>query len=269
PMPSHRRGTRPPTPAEPIPEWVANTPAPHHPTIPRPRSRGRGDTGRSPLPSGTRPAPPAARLLPQHVLRDGLELHRGRTLVDRPDLGVTVQLSAAVLSRERVAACEADALGGEPLSDRGRIELGHGRLREERLAGVLEPGRVVDEEPCGLEFRPHLGELELDALELGDRLAELFALLDVAERVVKGALREADHLRADGDPALVQRFDRDLVSLSDLAEDVLLGDDAVVHDQLGRRGGADPEFVLLLPDAEPGEIPLDEEGRDSAVALFR
>src|SRR5690606_33280773 len=45
PLPYQRRATRPPNPAEPIPEWVANTPAPHHPTIPRPRSRGRGIPG--------------------------------------------------------------------------------------------------------------------------------------------------------------------------------------------------------------------------------
>ena len=56
-----------------------------------------------------------------------------------------------------------------------------------RLARVLEPGRVVDHEACRLEVGRHLGELELHALELRDRLAELLALLHVRGRGLERA----------------------------------------------------------------------------------
>ena len=63
-------------------------------------------------------------------------------------------------------------------------------------------------------------ELILHGLELGDRLAELLPLLDVRDGVIERALRQADHLRADADAPFVQRLDRDLVALADLAEHV-------------------------------------------------
>jgi hypothetical protein len=47
------------------------------------------------------------------------------------------------------------------------------------LPRVLEPRGVVDHQPRRLELGGHLRELELHALELGDALAELLALLHV------------------------------------------------------------------------------------------
>ena len=96
----------------------------------------------------------------------------------------------------------------------------------------------------------HARELELHALEVGDRLAELLALLDVANRVIERALGEADHLRADADAPFVERFDRDLVALADLAEHLRLRHDAVFEQQLAGAAGANAELVLLLADGE-------------------
>src|SRR5581483_7203608 len=100
--------------------------------------------------------------------------------------------------------------------------------------------RLVDEEPRGGELGRHLGDLELDRLELGDLLPELLALLYVIDGGVECSLRDADHLRADADAALVERLDRDLVALADLAEDVRLRERAVLEEELELRGGADP-----------------------------
>src|SRR5690606_20384439 len=81
-------------------------------------------------------------------------------------------------------------------------------------------------------------------------------------------LREPEHLRADADASFVQRLDRDLVALADLAEHVLFRDAAVVHDQLDRRGRPDAELVLLLADTEAVRLPFDDESRDAAIALL-
>ena len=69
----------------------------------------------------------------------------------------------------------------------------------------------------------------LHRLEVGDRLAELFPLPRIADRVVERALREPDHLRSYTDAPLVQRFNRHLVSLADFAEDVGARDATVVE----------------------------------------
>ena len=66
--------------------------------------------------------------------------------------------------------------------------------------------------------------------------------------MVERALREADHLRADADAPFVQRLDRDLVALADLAEHVRARHAAVVEQQLAGAARADAELVFLLAD---------------------
>src|SRR5690625_613775 len=96
-------------------------------------------------------------LLPQHILRYGLKLHIGRTLVDGPDLRVSIQLLYGILPGEAIASIEVDRLGGDALRGTGGVELGDRGLLEEGLAGVLQPCGIVDQESGGLEFGPHLG----------------------------------------------------------------------------------------------------------------
>ena len=76
------------------------------------------------------------------------------------------------------------------------------------------------------------------------------ALLRVFDRVIERALRETEHLRADADAPFVQRLDRDLVALADVAEHVGARH-AVLEDQLARAAGADAELVFLLADVNP------------------
>jgi hypothetical protein len=54
--------------------------------------------------------------------------------------------------------------------------------------------------------------------------------------------------------------------LAALAEEVLVGDEAVLHHHLGGVGGADAELVLLLAGAEAVGAALDDERRDVVVA---
>ena len=112
---------------------------------------------------------------------------------------------------------------------------------------------VVDQQARGFDLGGHLREFELHALEVGDRLAELLALLGVGDGVIERALREAGHLRADGDAAFVQSLDRDLVALADFAEHVGGGDAAVVENQLASGRRANAELVFLLADLKPGK----------------
>jgi hypothetical protein len=66
----------------------------------------------------------------------------------------------------------------------------------------------VDQRARRGDAHRHVGEHELHALEIGDRLLELLALLRIGDRRVERALREADALRADRRPVQVERAQR-------------------------------------------------------------
>jgi len=108
----------------------------------------------------------------------------------------------------------------------------------ERPACILETRRVVHHEPSGLELRGRLRQLKLDALELGQRFAELRPLAHVVHGRIQRAPRDADHLRADANAPFVQRFDRNLVPLPNGAEDVRRRHDASIEDELSGARGA-------------------------------
>src|SRR5256885_827506 len=82
-----------------------------------------------------------------------------------------------------------------------------------------KPRGVVDEQTCGLEVGGAPRDLKLNTLKLRDRAAELLTLLRVRDAVVERPAREPDHLGANANAPLVERLDRDLVALTDLAED--------------------------------------------------
>src|SRR4029450_9661308 len=83
----------------------------------------------------------------------------------------------------------------------------------------------------------------------------------------ESALGQSDHLRANPNSPFVERLDGDLVSLTDLAKHVLFLYHAVFHYQLACRAGADTELVLFLAHGKAGEIFLNQEGGNSAIAL--
>ena len=86
---------------------------------------------------------------------------------------------------------------------------------------------MVSECPRGLEVGRHIGQLPFDALEVADRLAELFALLGVLDRRVECAPR--DDVRHDRGPEPLPVQGLQLPSERRLApgQDVLLRDDDV------------------------------------------
>jgi hypothetical protein len=113
----------------------------------------------------------------------------------------------------------------------------------------------------------HIRDHPLYRLELGNGLAELLALLCVADHVLERARGEADHLRADADAALVQRLNRHLVALADVAQHLSGVHAAILEQELARARRADAELVLFLADRESRCAALDEERRDALVAV--
>src|SRR5437764_8102047 len=90
------------------------------------------------------------------------------------------------------AAVDLDALVRDLDGDPGRMQLGHRDLAHRVLAGLVQPGGVVDHLAGALDLGRHLGELVADHLELADLATERGALLGVLKRLLEAALRAGD-----------------------------------------------------------------------------
>src|SRR5690554_3094919 len=75
--------------------------------------------------------------LVEQDLRDGLQLHIGRTLVDRADLGVAKEFLGPKLLGKPDAAVELHALRGDALGHLARDQLRHRRRTGKVLARIL------------------------------------------------------------------------------------------------------------------------------------
>jgi hypothetical protein len=65
------------------------------------------------------------------------------------------------------------------------------------VVGIARGQRTVREHPRRLHLHGHVGEHELDPLEVHDPLAELPSLAPVGERQVQRSLRDTDGLGRD------------------------------------------------------------------------
>jgi hypothetical protein len=129
--------------------------------------------------------------------------------------------------------------------------------------------RGVDQVARGRDLHGHVGQHELHALEVGDGLAELLALLDVGDRGVERALRDADGLRADHRAGVVERLERGEEAGALLADHPVGRDAAVLEVDLAGRRALDAELALLGADGEAGVVGVHDEGRDALAALLR
>jgi hypothetical protein len=78
----------------------------------------------------------------------------------------------------------------------------------------------VEQRARRLQLGRHVGQRELGVLEIGDRLAELLALLGIGDRLVEAALRPAQRAGADVEPAAVEPHHRDAEALAFAADQV-------------------------------------------------
>ena len=199
-------------------------------------------------------------------VKDGVELDVARTLVDSADLAVTPELLDTLLASKALTTGPLDGETSGALRNLAREELGHGSLLGEGTALLLEAGSVVHHHAGSLDLSCDLAHLELQALELGNRAAELLALKGVADAALKRTLRETDHLGANTDTALVEDLNGNLVALAFLANEVLDRHlDLVKVDSAGATG-ADTELALLLGNLD-AHVLGHGKGRDTLVAL--
>src|SRR5882757_5652689 len=205
----------------------------------------------------------------QHVAGDHQALDLVGALEDLVDLGVAHE--ALDLEVAHVAGAAEDLYRvGRHLHRRVAGEaLEHRRLGREAvpLFAVGHAGAVVEHAACRLGLHLHVGQHELDALELGNRLAELLAFAAIGDRGVDGALRQADRDRADRRPVEVEDAHAGLEGLA-LGTDHVLGRDAHIVEEDRHVGhAANAHLAVLLAEGESLALGVEDEGRDAVGAL--
>src|SRR3954447_1290469 len=196
----------------------------------------------------------------EQLLADHHALDLRGALADQQQGRVAIEALDLVLLRVAVAAVDAEAFFDAVLAALRGEELGHPGLEVGALAGVLHPRRFAGDEAGGLELGRHVGELELDRLVLGDRLAEGLPFLAIAEGQLEGALADADAAGGDVDPADLERVHHLHEALADsrvlAAEDALGRALVAVVDELGRLDALVAHLLDLGRDVEALEVPL-------------
>src|SRR5918997_1253830 len=129
-----------------------------------------------------RPAANSDLVALQELAPDDHPLDLRRALADQQQRRVAVEALDLVLLRVAIAAVDAEALLDAEAAGLGGEQLRHAGLELGALAGVLQPRGLAGQQAGGLDLGRHVGELELDRLVLGDRLAERLALLRVTQR---------------------------------------------------------------------------------------
>ena len=125
----------------------------------------------------------SSRILLLQQLRNRVELHITRALVDGANLAIAEHLLRDPLPHEAHSAHPLDRLARDSARDLRRVQLRHGGIADKVQAGFLFARGVVDEGAGGADLRVGLRQLVLHALEGADELIELGAVVpDVAGR---------------------------------------------------------------------------------------
>ena len=115
---------------------------------------------------------------------------------------------------------------------------------------VRQPSRVIDEQPRRLDFRGHVGQLELNGLKLADGFAELFALLRVFHRRFASALRHAQPQRRNRNAPAVENLQAIDESFALFAQQIFAGHKAIAENHFGGVAGAHSELVFFFARAK-------------------
>src|SRR5262249_11512892 len=181
-------------------------------------------------------------------------------------LGIAPVFFGRIVFGVAVPAVNLDRLFGDLDRDLRSEELGHRRFLCRLALIIFHPGRAHGEKARRVDLRGHVGELELDSLELEDRLTELSSLLRVFQRRFISALGDTQGQRGDRDAPSVQNLHGVDEASPDFSEQVLLGNPAILEDDRSGLRSAHPELVLLLAGVETIRPAFDDESADAARA---
>ena len=191
-----------------------------------------------------------------------MALDLARPLPDPLDPGVAPDSLERQFVHQPHPAVDLDGLVGHHGEHLGRLELGHRHLRVGGRALVVGPAGLEDHQLGRLHLDRHVGELEGDALELADLLAELLTRCSPVERVGEGALGPPQAGGTDLEAGGTEPVVGDLEAPVDLAEHGVLRQAAVVEFENRVAVAAMRDVAVALADGEARGTLVDEEGGD-------
>src|SRR6266478_9057160 len=190
------------------------------------------------------------------------------TFANGAELDVAVKFFGGIVLDEAVAAVNLHAFVGDADGDFTGKKLGHaGFAREASIVLISKPRGLINEQSRRFHLRGHIRQLELNSLEFADGLAELLALLGVANRGIERPLRHAQAESGDGDASSIQNLQAAGKAFAFRAEKIFRRNFAVREDNLGSVAGAHTEFVFFFAGPETRHS-LFKNKRTDAVRAF-
>ncbi len=190
-------------------------------------------------------------------------------LADLEHLGVAVEARDRRLEHVAESAVDLDGFGRGLHREAARLQLRHRRFLEERLSRVPQVGGAVREPARRFQLGRDVGQLELDRLELRDRLPELLAVARVVEREVEHRLGEAEGERGDRDAPDLECAQELAEPHRRIADEVIFGNEYVVEEQFARVEPAPPDAAQLRAHREAVRVLLDHEARERRLPAGR
>ena len=122
--------------------------------------------------------------------------------------------------------------------------------------------RTIDEQAHGFDLDGHVGKHPLQALELGQRLAELASRLCMLCRQLERFRGDAE-THAGIEHARLVEAGHQLAEAAGGHQQVFGGDAAVVEDHLCRRAASEPHVNVARTKFQARRALVDDEGRDA------
>src|SRR5260370_27233162 len=204
----------------------------------------------------------------QQMVGDDAQLDLGGALEDLR------QPRVAAMARDRVrlgvpgAAVDLQRLAGDALGHFAGEQLDHRGFLVAALLLVDLIADVIHQLARRLDLGRHLRELEPDRLELGDRLAELHALLRVFDGVLEPAAGEPDRARRGMPARLLQPLRHGVERAAFLAYQAFASNPAIVERELEGLPAeiADLRYrIALAPFRQRAARLLDQEGAQAEM----
>src|SRR5713101_486091 len=194
---------------------------------------------------------------------DQLAMDLVGALPDLGDLGVAEQPLDPVILDVAIAAMELHRLGGDAHREIGGAHFQHrGFDGDVGGAAVDEAGDMPEPRLAHRQIGRHVRQEELDALEFNDAPARLAPLVDVADGVLEGGAGDAEGVRGNARPRLVERRQQQLQPIARTPEQIVAPDAAFLKGERRGRGGAMPQLIFLAQHGEARGALLDDQRGD-------